>query len=196
MDSQSLSRPSYDSSSPKTEFDDTRLLPSLFKKEGISSKAMSSHTQLHQLVVCIASIIILGCIGLAIKLWRTFNWLSFRRSSNKMDETRHLFRLRGRPPRKPPHKTTVHERMPPCQTRAIWILIFAIALIPFAIRSIRLGDNFGMQQNPPIVPVETQEQHILSDHDSHATEQPLDAPASANNSHAPEQPLDAPASAN
>ena len=132
MDSKSLSRPLYDSSSPaKTEFDDTRSLPSLFKKEGIWSKSMSLRTQLHQLFVCIASIIILGCIGLAHQ-----NWLSCR-SSNKMDEdeTHRLFRSRGRPPRKPPHKTTVHE-MPLYRSRIrIWALIFAVALIPFAVHS-------------------------------------------------------------
>jgi hypothetical protein len=98
MDSKSLSLPLYSSSSSaKTEFDDTRSLPSLFKNEGmLGSKSLSFRMQLSQLFVCIASIMILGCIGLAIQNL-AFNWLSFRRS--------------GRPPRKPPHKTTMHERL-------------------------------------------------------------------------------------
>jgi hypothetical protein len=52
--------------------------------------------------------------------------------------------------------------MSSCCSRAIWVLIFAIALIPFANRSIRCGDNFCIQQNSQLVPVETHERHIFA----------------------------------
>ena len=137
MDSKSLSRPLYDSSSPaKTEFDDTRSLPSLFKKEGIWSKSMSFFMQLNQLFICIASIMILGCIGLAIKMSGTFNWLSCR-SSNKMDETHHLFRSRGRPARKPPE--TTKKKSTQLLSNRSWFALVAILLIAYRSKSFRVA---------------------------------------------------------